>query len=70
MSVVSTSPTDVLVRIRGLRTELGGKRIFDGVDLDIPRGRVTSPAGKVPKSDRGDGLQARAMFRTRRSMPS
>lgn len=45
MSEVSTSQTDVLVRIRGLRTRLGAKVIFDGVDLDIPRGRVTAVMG-------------------------
>jgi phospholipid/cholesterol/gamma-HCH transport system ATP-binding protein len=45
MSAVSTSPTDVLVRIRGLYTRLGGKPIFEGVDLDIPRGQVTAVMG-------------------------
>ncbi|HET7065110.1 MAG TPA: ATP-binding cassette domain-containing protein, partial [Rudaea sp.] len=34
-----------LVRIRGLRTVLNGKTIFDGVDLDIPRGGVTAIMG-------------------------
>jgi phospholipid/cholesterol/gamma-HCH transport system ATP-binding protein len=34
-----------LIRIRGLRTMLNGKTIFDGVDLDIPRGRVTAIMG-------------------------
>lgn len=45
MAAVSTSSTDALVRIRGLRTQLGDKVIFDGVDLDIPRGRVTAIMG-------------------------
>jgi len=36
---------DVLVRIRGLHTVLNGKTIFDGVDLDIPRGRITAIMG-------------------------
>jgi len=45
MSEVSTSSPDALVRIRGLRTRLGAKVIFDGVDLDIPRGRVTAVMG-------------------------
>lgn len=45
MSAVSTSHTDALVRIRGLCTRLGTKVIFDGVDLDIPRGRVTAIMG-------------------------
>lgn len=33
------------VQIRGLRTVLNGKTIFDGVDLDIPRGRITAIMG-------------------------
>ena len=45
---MSTNPpgdsTDA-VRIRGLRTVLNGKVIFDGVDLDIPRGRITALMG-------------------------
>lgn len=36
---------DALVRVRGLRTVLGRKTIFDGVDLDIPRGKVTAIMG-------------------------
>ncbi len=39
------APVDALVRIRGLKTVLGGKTIFDGVDLDIPRGSVTAVMG-------------------------
>jgi phospholipid/cholesterol/gamma-HCH transport system ATP-binding protein len=34
-----------LVRIRGLRFTRGDKLIFDGVDLDIPRGAVTAIMG-------------------------
>src|SRR5262249_38783433 len=34
-----------LIRIRGLHTVLNGKTIFDGVDLDIPRGGVTAIMG-------------------------
>jgi phospholipid/cholesterol/gamma-HCH transport system ATP-binding protein len=45
MSAVSTSQTDVLVSIRGLCTRLGDKVIFDGVDLDIPRGGITAVMG-------------------------
>ena len=33
------------VEIRGLRTALGGKTLFDGVDLDIPRGKITAIMG-------------------------
>ena len=36
---------DALVEIRGLRTALNGKVIFDGLDLDIPRGRITAIMG-------------------------
>lgn len=36
---------DVLVSIRGLRTRFGERTIFDGVDLDIPRGSVTAVMG-------------------------
>ncbi len=36
---------DALVRIRGLKTVLGTKTIFDGVDLDVPRGSVTGIMG-------------------------
>ncbi len=38
-------PTDALISIRGLRTRLGDKLIFDGVDLDIPRGKITAIMG-------------------------
>jgi len=34
-----------LIEVRGLRTTLGGKVIFDGVDLDIARGRITAIMG-------------------------
>lgn len=33
------------VRLRGVRTTLGGKVIFDDVDLDVPRGRITAIMG-------------------------
>ncbi|MFZ1539152.1 MAG: ATP-binding cassette domain-containing protein [Chromatiaceae bacterium] len=36
---------DILVRIRGLVFSRGGRRIFDSVDLDIPRGKVTAVMG-------------------------
>src|SRR5215475_9619820 len=38
-------PGDALVQVRGLRTVLNGKTIFDGIDLDIPRGRITAIMG-------------------------
>ena len=41
----SPAAADSLVRIRGLRFLRGTRVIFDGVDLDIPRGRVTAIMG-------------------------
>lgn len=37
--------TDPLVRIRGLVFSRGSHRIFDGIDLDIPRGQVMAILG-------------------------
>lgn len=34
-----------LVQIRGLRFFRGGRAIFDGIDIDIPRGKVTAIMG-------------------------
>jgi len=34
-----------LVRIRGLHFSRGERKIFDGVDIDIPRGRITAIMG-------------------------
>ena len=43
---VRTTPDDsTLVRIRGLTTVLNGKTIFDALDMDIPRGKVTAIMG-------------------------
>ncbi|HMO12385.1 MAG TPA: ATP-binding cassette domain-containing protein, partial [Actinotalea sp.] len=36
---------DPLVEIRGLRFRRGRRVIFDGVDLVIPRGRITAVMG-------------------------
>ncbi len=36
---------DPLVKIRGLRFTRGDRMIFDGIDLDIPRGKVTAIMG-------------------------
>ncbi|MBX3725871.1 MAG: ABC transporter ATP-binding protein [Xanthomonadales bacterium] len=39
-------PADApLVRVRGLRTRLGSTQVFDGVDLDVPRGGVVAIMG-------------------------
>jgi phospholipid/cholesterol/gamma-HCH transport system ATP-binding protein len=37
--------TPPLVKIRGLRFSRSGRTIFDGIDLDIPRGKVTAIMG-------------------------
>jgi phospholipid/cholesterol/gamma-HCH transport system ATP-binding protein len=39
------SQSDTLVRIRDLRFSRGEHMIFDGVDLDIPRGKITAIMG-------------------------
>ena len=39
------SQQDILVKIRGLRFARGSRVIFDGVDIDIPRGSVTAVMG-------------------------
>lgn len=36
---------DVLVRIRGLHFSRGKRKILDGVDIDIPRGKITTIMG-------------------------
>ena len=36
---------NALIRIRGLHTKLGGRAIFDGIDLDIERGKITAIMG-------------------------
>ena len=41
---------DVLVRVRGLHFRFGPRVIFDGVDMDIRRGRVTAVMGPSPTS--------------------
>jgi phospholipid/cholesterol/gamma-HCH transport system ATP-binding protein len=38
-------PNDVLVQIRGLEFAYGPRKVLDGVDLDIKRGRVTAIIG-------------------------
>ena len=45
MSESPTAAGPALVEVRGLRTSLGGKVIFDGVDLDIARGKITAIMG-------------------------
>jgi len=47
MTQSDRSPPDdsSLVKVRGLTTVLNGKTIFDALDLDIPRGKVTAIMG-------------------------
>ena len=46
IDTVSAKPDDrALVRIRGLTTVLSGKTVFNALDLDIPRGKVTAIMG-------------------------
>jgi phospholipid/cholesterol/gamma-HCH transport system ATP-binding protein len=42
---MSTTLNDTLVRVRGLSFSHGTRAIFDGIDLDIPRGKVTAIMG-------------------------
>ena len=41
----SESSADALVRVSGLRTRIGSKTIFDGLDLGVPRGSITAIMG-------------------------
>ena len=46
MNTAAASAADAaLVEVRGLRTVLSGKTIFDGLELDVPRGRITAIMG-------------------------
>ncbi len=42
---MSTTFNDALVRVRGLKFAHGPRVIYDGVDLDIPRGKITAIMG-------------------------
>lgn len=37
--------SDTLVRVRGLRFAFGSRTIYDGIDLDLARGRITAILG-------------------------
>jgi phospholipid/cholesterol/gamma-HCH transport system ATP-binding protein len=43
--MTSATAPDTLVRVRGLRFGFGAKIIYDGVDIDIPRGKITAIMG-------------------------
>ena len=36
---------NALVQVRGVRTRIGAKTIFDGLDLEVPRGSITAIMG-------------------------
>src|SRR5690348_17300897 len=42
---LESNATRPLVRVRDLHTRIGGKVIFDGLSLDVPRGSVTAIMG-------------------------
>jgi phospholipid/cholesterol/gamma-HCH transport system ATP-binding protein len=39
------TPADAVIRIRGLTKRFGHRAVFDNLDLDIPRGRITAIMG-------------------------
>lgn len=47
MTEIPSAPPacEPMVKVRGLTTVLNGKKIFDALDLDIPRGKVTAIMG-------------------------
>ena len=45
VSSIASEHADALVQVRDLHTRLGGKIIFDGLSLDVPRGSVTAIMG-------------------------
>jgi phospholipid/cholesterol/gamma-HCH transport system ATP-binding protein len=45
VSPESAPADDVLVRVRGLTTRFGSRAVFDGMDLDIPKGKITAIMG-------------------------
>jgi phospholipid/cholesterol/gamma-HCH transport system ATP-binding protein len=45
INVAAASNSDALVRVRGVHTRLGGKTVFEGLDLEVPRGSVTAVMG-------------------------
>ena len=45
MNSTDHNKNDVLVRVRGLSFSRGTRKIFDGIDLDIHRGKVTAIMG-------------------------
>ena len=44
-NIINAPADGTLVRIRGLMTVLGGRAVFDALDMDIPRGQITAIMG-------------------------
>lgn len=42
---MTSNGQEILVRVRGLRFAFGPRPIYDGVDIDIPRGKITAIMG-------------------------
>ncbi len=57
MSVTPDSAPDVVIRIRGLRTQFGANLIHDGLDFDVARGEVMGIVG-------GSGTGKSVLLRT------
>jgi len=45
MNQKNNNPDDVLIKVRDLSFSRGSRKIFDGIDLDIQRGKVTAIMG-------------------------
>ncbi len=45
MNHIHNNDNDILVKMRGLRFGFGSRVIIDGMDIDIPRGKVTTIMG-------------------------
>ncbi|MEO7072681.1 MAG: ABC transporter ATP-binding protein [Rhodanobacter sp.] len=45
MMEADRTPADAVIRIRGLTKRFGSRAVFDNLDLDIPRGRITAIMG-------------------------
>lgn len=43
--IISTDSADILVKVRGMSFSRGNRKIFDNIDLDIERGKVTAIMG-------------------------
>ena len=55
MTPAPATDSDSVVRIRGLHFAYGRNRILRGIDLDIPRGRVSAILGTSGSDSGGTG---------------